>query len=223
MTEARERRTDGRGYDARLEEALLSMDRAGLDAVLEEATRDGGMQPEEIADRIISPALERIGDGWESGAVALSQVYMAGRLLEDAIERWVGPVLALKTPPILGAAVLEDHHSLGKRILVSVLRSAGRDIHDLGTGLSPKEVVDRAEEANVEILLVSVLMLHRALHVKEVRALLDARGLGRVRLIVGGAPFVHDPELWRRVGADAMGRSAADALRLVAAWNGGAA
>ncbi|MFH1532152.1 MAG: cobalamin-dependent protein [Pseudomonadota bacterium] len=213
---------DAGPFDVQLEEALLSIDRAGVDAALASAVTAGGLSPSEIADQVIAPALERIGDGWERGRVALSQVYMSGRLLEAAISRWAEPVVRMRRSPVIGAAVLEDHHSLGKRILVSVLRAAGRDVHDLGTGLSAPDLVDRAAEADIEILMVSVLMIHRALHVKEVRTLLDAHGMGRVRLIVGGAPFVHDPELWRRVGADAMGRSAADALRLVRSWDGGA-
>jgi len=209
-------------YLSLLEEALLSIDRAGIDAALQGASDIAGLSGHEIADQIIAPALERIGDGWERGTVALSQVYMSGRLLEAAIQTWADPATTVTSGPIIGAAVLEDHHALGKRILVSVLRSAGRDVRDLGTGLSATELVDRAVEEDVEVLMVSVLMLHRALHVQEVRAQLDARGLSHVRLLVGGAPFVHDPELWRRTGADAMGRSAADALRLVGAWEGGA-
>lgn len=212
---------DPNRYGILLEEALLSVDRAGIEAALDAATNAGGLSPHEIADEVIAPALERIGDGWERGTVALSQVYMSGRLLEAAIQRRVEPAPPREGLPIIGAAVLEDHHALGKRILVSILRSAGCDVRDLGTGLSAEALVDRAVEEGVEILMVSVLMLHRALHMTEVRAQLDARGLDHVRLIVGGAPFVHDPELWRRTGADAMGRSAADALRLVGAWNNG--
>jgi trimethylamine corrinoid protein len=48
--------------------------------------------------------------------------------------------------------------------------------------------------------------------VAEVRAALPAQ----VRIVVGGAPFRFDAELWRQVGADAMGRTAADALDIVA-------
>ena len=39
-----------------------------------------------------------------------------------------------------------------------------------------------------------------------------------VRVIVGGAPFLFDDKLWREVGADAMGRNAAEAVALVGGW-----
>jgi methanogenic corrinoid protein MtbC1 len=39
-----------------------------------------------------------------------------------------------------------------------------------------------------------------------------------VRIAVGGAPFLLDPELWCEVGADAGGRSAADAVTILRGW-----
>ena len=63
-------------------------------------------------------------------------------------------------------------------------------------------------------------MLPSALQVREVRAGLWAAG-ANVRLIVGGAPFRLDAHLWQEVGADAMGRNAAEAVALVSGFAGG--
>ena len=35
------------------------------------------------------------------------------------------------------------------------------------------------------------------------------------KVVVGGAPFLFDDQLWQEVGADAMGKSAADAVAIV--------
>ncbi|MBF0249091.1 MAG: cobalamin-binding protein, partial [Alphaproteobacteria bacterium] len=48
----------------------------------------------------------------------------------------------------------------------------------------------------------------------EVRRLLDETRL-RPTIFVGGAPFRFDTQLWREVGADAMGFSATDAVGLI--------
>jgi methanogenic corrinoid protein MtbC1 len=68
----------------------------------------------------------------------------------------------------------------------------------------------------VKILLISTLMLASALRVKEVRAMLDAVSTD-VKLIVGGAPFRLAANLWREVGADAMGNNASDTIAIVSA------
>ncbi len=57
-------------------------------------------------------------------------------------------------------------------------------------------------------------MLPSALHIKKVRAALDRAGC-RPFILVGGAPFLFDAELWREVGADAMGANASEAVAIV--------
>ena len=112
--------------------------------------------------------------------------------------------------------VLNDYHMLGKRIVLSVMRASGFDVLDYGR-LDVEELLQRVIADGVEILLVSTLMLPSALKVKQLRAAFEARG-HRVRIAVGGAPFLFDEALWREVGADAMGRSAADAIAIVNRW-----
>jgi len=66
----------------------------------------------------------------------------------------------------------------------------------------------------IRVLMISVLMLPSALKVREVCERLKARGAD-IRVIVGGAPFMFDADLWKEVGADAMGSSAAQAVEIV--------
>ena len=198
-----------------LESALLNMDRVATEAALVGATA-AGLTPANLGDELITPVLAHIGDEWERGAIALSQVYMSARVLEEVLDTSLAIAVPEPMPPTIGVGVLEDYHALGKRILQAVLASSGHKVVDLGTGLSVDEMIERAEGASVEVLMISVLMFNKALHVSQVTERLEERGMGHIPVVVGGAPFLHDPELWRRVGADACGRSAADALRIVA-------
>ena len=200
----------------RLQQALLGLDRASVAALVRgsiDADTDAGERAR-FVDRVVSPALFRIGEGWERGTVALSQVYMAGRILDGALRE-------LAEPPVLGCdrgpiavGVLGDRHTLGKALVISVLRCGGYEIIDLGGGLTPERFVQGALDADARIVMASVLMFNRALEVSRVRSLLDRGAHRRTPLVVGGAPFVQDPTLADRVGADAWGRSAADALRI---------
>lgn len=204
---------------ARLEDALLQLDRVAVAELM--AGLVGSMDRTELADTVVSPALLNIGRAWEEGTAALSQVYMAGRIMEDALEKAMPSGPPRPGAPRVGVAVFEDQHALGKRIVCAVLNSAGFDVRDLGSGLGAEALAARAAVEEVDLLMVSVLMLNRALHLPALRTALRARGLGHVKLVVGGAPFVHDPTLGARIGADHAGRSAADALRFAAAWERG--
>lgn len=198
-----------------LREALESCDLARVEPVLAGAVRD--LPPLEVVESLLVPVLARLGDDWCAGEVALSQIYLAGRICEDLVERLLPAQTAgAPAPPRQAIVVLDDYHLLGKRIVLSVLRASGIPVLDYGR-MQVEPLVDRVASDGVDHLLISVLMLPSALAVKAVRAALARRGC-RVRIAVGGAPFLLDPELWREVGADAAGRSAADAVAIVRRW-----
>lgn len=197
----------------RFEEALLSLDRVSARAVLEEAV--GGAPVLQAVETLVVPALERIGHGWERGDLALSQIYMSGRICEELVDALLPPGASTRRDlPKMAIAVLEDFHLLGKRIVYSALRASGYDLLDYGPGVEAVGLAGRCARDGVEILLISTLMLPSALRVKDVRAELDRLG-SRPKIVVGGAPFLFDAALWVEVGADAMGASASDAIAIV--------
>jgi len=202
----------------RFREALETLDRVQADAIFFRALDRSN--PLLAIERLVVPALEQIGRAWQEGRVALSQVYMASRYSEDMVGRVLPPSDPdRKRQPRSAIAVLEDRHLLGKQIVHSVLRASGFELFDYGS-IGREELVERVLADRLEVLLISVLMLPSALAVAEVRARLTARGCA-VRIAVGGAPFLFDAGLWREVGADAMGRDAAAAVRLLEGWMGG--
>lgn len=193
-------------------EALETLDRLRAEALFAEAL--AGRTPIAAVEQLVVPALERMGIAWEEGSVALSQVYMAGRFCEELVERVLPPSDPdRKHQPRSAIVLLNDYHMLGKRIVYSVMRASGFELFDYGR-MDVEQVVERAIADRIRVLLISVLMLPSALKVREVCERFKARGAD-IKVVVGGAPFLFDAELWREVGADAVGRSAADAVTVV--------
>ena len=194
-----------------LYERLLVCDRAGADGVMTRALKV--MSPLACAEEIYGPTLNRIGQAWSDGTLALAQLYLSSRICEDQMERLLPESGGIReNQPRLGIAVLADYHALGKRIVHSLLRAAGYSIFDYGLGLSPKSLADKVRADNLDAILVSTLMLPSALQVASLSERLQDHP---VKVFVGGAPFLFDPELWKDVGAHAMGQNAASALALV--------
>ena len=140
---------------------------------------------------------------------------MSGKLCENMIDSMLshGDHSSDRATDI-SVAVLEDHHTLGKRILISILRTGGYTVKDYGHGLTVNQLVQKALEDDAEILMISTLMLNAALKTKEAISAIK-KEKPQMRIIVGGAPYHFDPDLWKEVGADAWGRSATDSLHLV--------
>jgi methanogenic corrinoid protein MtbC1 len=202
---------------SKFEQALLSLDRLAARNILLES--GGPEAPLHLVEKLVVPALERIGAGWEQGQVALSQVYMSGRICEELVDTLLPPyALDRKNRPKMAIAVLQDYHLLGKRIVYSVLRASGFELLDYGR-VDVDDLVGRVSQDGVEVLLISVLMLPSALRVKDMRARLQAIG-SDVKIVVGGAPFRLDDQLWKEVGADAMGREASEAVGILAKMMG---
>ncbi len=78
------------------------------------------------------------------------------------------------------------------------------------------EIVEKTVQQPIDVLLISTLMLPSALQVKDVVAALRQRE-NSTKVIVGGAPFRMDHDLWRRVDADAHGRTATDVMPIIEA------
>lgn len=168
---------------------------------------------------LVMPALDRIGRAWEEGEIALSQVYLAGKICEELCLEAEGELgIARAEGPRLAVAVFEDYHMLGKRMVLSALRAEGFAPSDWGRQ-TRRGILERLRSEPVDVLLLSCLMLHSALGIGELRPLL-ARDLPSLRLVVGGAPFRLDPGLWKEVGADAGGGLASDAGPLVRSLRG---
>ena len=200
------------------EKALLSLDRLKTRTLVTEAS--ALMTPLEIVDQVIVAALTRLGTSWESGDVALAQIYMSGRICEELVDNLLPPSdPQRKDKPPIAIAALNDYHLLGKRIVYSVMRAGGYDLKDYGR-VTVDEIINKAKTDEIRVLLISTLMLNSALHVKDVVAGLKTAGLN-VKVIVGGAPFIFDAQLWREVGADAMGRSAAEVPGIIRMIMGG--
>ena len=196
--------------------ALLQIDRIKAAEIFETIyKKDNNF---EILEHLTMAALERIGDGWENGQLSLSQVYMSGIICEELVEQYIPKYMVLcKNKPKIAIAVLQDHHALGKRIVSSVLRAGGYDIVDFGQGLSVEEIVDKTIEGEIEVLLISTLMLPSALKVKKVVEKLREEGVS-AKIIVGGAPFRLDPSLWQKVNADADGKNGTKVKQMIETW-----
>ncbi len=202
---------------AELKDALIALDRSRVNDILRRGSSHVGAL--QTLEGVIGPALDSMGADWEAGTLSLSQIYMAGKISEEATLALLpenSPIR--KNDPLIALTVFEDRHMLGKRMVHASLRNDGYAVLDWGvTGLG--DLIQKLRTEKVDLLFVSCLMLSSALRLGKLKDAMQAEGM-RTRLVVGGAPFRFDPLLWKEVGADAMGARASDAPGLARALAG---
>ncbi len=198
-------------------EALLSCDEEATRRIMYESKQY--YTSLQFIEKVLVKVLDSIGDGWEKGEYALSQVYMSGKICERLVNSLlVDHSVSHKAQPKMAIALLNDYHALGKRIVLAHLKASGYRVTDYGM-VDTEELIERACKEQIELLFVSVLMLSSALRIKEVVQQIHQRCPG-LKIAVGGAPFRLNNGLWQEVGADFVGFTAADALSIANSFNG---
>lgn len=170
--------------------------------------------PQDRIENVISPVLKKIGEKWERGEVALSQVYLSLKICEELVTEIYGTgEVERRSPPTIAIVSLEDYHLLGVHIVRMAMQSAGEAVLDYGR-MDVETLADRLCRDKIQYLLVSTLMLRSALQVKRLQEILEARSIN-LMVIVGGAPFRFDELLWKKVRADLTTQSPMEALEFI--------
>ena len=191
--------------------AILDADRDTANALLEAWATEHDMS--RTVNELLEPVLEQIGEMWAlTHQASLAQAYVAGKVAEDFLLRGrqsVPPQSLTSGCPVVIGNIEDDYHSLGRRLVVIFLRTAGWQAHDLGNDVPAAVFVDTARELGAGIIGVSAMMYSTALNIKKVRQEIDQRGLaGQIKLAVGGAVFRLRPELVAEVGGDGTAHNA---------------
>ena len=167
---------------------------------------------------VLEPALDEIGKRWAAEKISLAAGYLAGKIAEDALLKAAeteGATPETKGPVVIGNAE-DDYHSLGRKMVVIFLKTAGWKVIDLGNDVQAIDFVNMAVESNSKIIAVSAMMLTTAENIRKIRSEIDRRGLtGRIKLAVGGAVFRIRPELVAEVGGEGTAASAVNVPELM--------
>lgn len=121
----------------RFAEALRAGSSVEAEQVMDEALL-AGVSPAAIHALIIEPAMVRIGELWELGAISVADEHLATAISHGVLIRLFD---ALSIAPersrerVLLAAVEGQHHVLGLRMVADVLEGAGFDVLFLGANV----------------------------------------------------------------------------------------
>jgi trimethylamine corrinoid protein len=202
-------------------EAVFETDKDAAFEVVNDALAKG-VSAEDMVFKVVIPAVEEMMSRITQDPDAnLAQHFMTAQIAAEVTEKML--LLFRKPPEIIGRAVIGtasgDLHSLGKRIVMGCLKSMMVDVIDLGVNVSAERFVDEAVRLDAHVIAISAMMVHTAngeQGCRKVRQLLHERGLeDRIRLVVGGAPYRFDPELYKNVGADAWASDGISAGKVI--------
>jgi methanogenic corrinoid protein MtbC1 len=189
-------------------EAVYETDKAAAFAVVDAALAQG-VSAEDVVFKVVIPAVEEMMSAITKDPDAnLAQHFMTAQIASEVTERMLTKFAY--PPEIVGRVVIGtaagDLHSLGKRIVMGCLKALMVEVVDLGVNVPAEKFVEEALARDAQVIAISAMMVHTATGehgARQVRRILQERGLeDRFKIVVGGAPYRFDNELYKIVGAD---------------------
>lgn len=204
-------------------EKLVEMREAEVMAAVA-AGRDAGQDPGAIIASL-QEGMRIIGDKFEAGEYYLSELIMSAEIFKGALAvlgtDTDAPAAAAKGTVVLGT-VAGDIHDIGKNVVASVLRANGFNVVDLGVDVPAEAFASAVQSSGAQVVGLSCLLTTAFDAMQQTIAALEETGVrDSVKVMIGGGPVT--PDLAGKLGADAAGRSAQDAVALAEAYVGGAA
>jgi 5-methyltetrahydrofolate--homocysteine methyltransferase len=171
--------------------------------------------PLDIIDQGFVPALNQVGDGFETGEVFLPSLMMSA----EAVKAGFDVIKAARKPEdetsskgkVVVATVQGDIHDIGKNIAKMLLENYGYEVIDLGRDVPIEKVVDAVREHQAKLVGLSALMTTTVKNMKSTIAAIREAGLD-CGIMVGGA--VLNPEYAQFVGADYFVKDAREGVEI---------
>ncbi len=162
-----------------------------------------------------SLGIREIGDSFGRGELFLPELMQAAEMMK-AMSSYIDEITAdnekmEKKGTMIFATVEGDVHDIGKGIVVSILRTQGIDVIDLGRDVSVPTIIAKAEEYKADIIGTSALLTTTMVQQKLLEEALRKNGIReKYQTMVGGAPAT---QRWaNRIGASAYAEDAAEAV-----------
>lgn len=169
-----------------------------------------------VVNEYLIPALDSIGQKYETGKIFLPQLISSAECAKAAFEA-VKRKLSERGEKqgsrlvIVMATVQGDIHDIGKNIVKVVLENYGYRIIDLGRDVPPQEVVRAAKENQADMVGLSALMTTTLKSMAKTIEMIHEEGLA-VKIFVGGAVLTEQYAM--QIGADYYAKDAQESVRI---------
>ena len=173
------------------------------------------MEPFDVIQNGYARGMEIVGEKFARLDYFLPEVMLAADALTAAID-YLKPYFKesgeqRSRGTIVIATIQGDLHDLGKNIVKIMLEAAGFSVYDLGADVAVRDLIDKAEAVQADIIAASAILTTTMNHMPDIDSILKELGIrDRYMVMLGGAPVI--PQWAEKAGADGYGEDAAEAV-----------
>ena len=195
--------------------AVLKGSKETIISEVDRALADGA-EPDAIINDYLIPAINEVGELFNSKKYFLPQLIGSANTMKEAID-YLEPKMERKSaggdmPTLVIATVEGDIHDIGKNLVVLMLKNYGYNVIDMGKDVKCENIVDLAIKEDAAIIGLSALMTTTMMRMKDVVELCKEKGC-KSKVVIGGACITQS--FADEIGADGYSKDAADCVKLV--------
>ncbi len=193
---------------------LLSGERHSASRLILEAA-DSGVDVKDIYLHVFQASQREIGRLWQMNRVSVAQEHYCTAATQLIMAQLYPRIFRTEKNGrrIVATSIGGELHEIGVRIITDFFEMEGWDTYYLGANSPTSAILQALSDRRADVLAVSATM---TFHIRAVENLIAAvraaENLKAVKILVGGHPFNIEPELWKRVGADAFATDASTAI-----------
>ena len=186
-----------------------------IEALVQKAIQDKA-NLDDLINRALIAAMDVVGDRFAKSEIFVPEMLVSAVTMKKGLDL-IKPLLKGAEDQAKGKVILctvkGDLHDIGKNLVAMMLEGAGLEVIDLGVDVTIEKVVDKVHEIRPQVLGLSALLTTTMPEMENVINLLHDRGIReKVKVMIGGAPV--DADFAEKIGADAYGEDAAEAVTI---------
>jgi 5-methyltetrahydrofolate--homocysteine methyltransferase len=178
----------------RLKRRIIDGEKQGLEADLDEA-RESGLEPLNIINELLLDGMKTVGELFGRGEMQLPFVLQSAEVMKSAVallEPHMTKTDSQDRGSILLATVKGDVHDIGKNLVDIILTNNGYRVVNIGIKQTINQIIDAAQESNVDVIGMSGLLVKSTVIMKENLEELNNRGLAeKWPILLGGAALTR--------------------------------
>ena len=186
-----------------------------IETLVEKAIQ-GQANLEDLINKALIAAMDVVGDRFGKSEIFVPEMLVSAMTMKKGLDI-IKPLLKDQETQSKGKIILctvkGDLHDIGKNLVAMMLEGAGFEVIDLGVDVTVENVIAKVDEIQPQVLGLSALLTTTMPEMENVIKVLQTRGMrDTLKVMVGGAPV--SAEFAEKIGADAFGQDAAEAVTL---------
>ena len=204
--------TSEQAFDSYLA-AIRSGDRRKAFEVIRSA-RAAGLDLRSLYLEVFQPSLRMIGQLWQENRITVAEEHLATAITQTAMLHLhsEAEMPGGEGPMLIAACADTERHEVGLRMLCDFLDLEGWQTVFLGASVPSDSLVQMVHDRRPEAVALSATIPP---HIPQLRLTIaqirQVSGASQPLILVGGRPFLDQPELALSIGADLTASDAAEA------------